>query len=219
LRYTSPHPIFFDAGLIRAHAELSSLCPHVHLPAQSGSDRVLEAMRRRYRSDELRRIAADLRSARPDLVLTTDLIVGFPGESDQDFNETLRLVDDVGFVDSYSFKYSARPGTRAATRSDGVAPERAQERLEALQSLQREQTIRYHRSRVGDDVEVLLAGSSRRGNQLSGRDPHHRIVNLSPSGGVVAGDFTWARVVEAPPHSLIGELLEPANLLDIASFR
>ncbi len=221
LRYTSPHPIFFDEGLIRAHGELESLCPHVHLPAQSGSDRILDAMRRRYTGDELRAIASALRGARPDLVVTTDLIVGFPGERDEDFADTLRLVQDIGFVDSYSFKYSARPGTRAPTLEDAVAPDRAQERLEALQALQRDLTIAYHRSRVGQDVEVLVEGWSRRGHQLSGRDPQHRIVNLEAPGeaGLEPGAFTWARVVEATPHSLLGEPLPPANLLGIASFR
>ncbi len=221
LRYTSPHPIFFDEGLIRAHGELETLCPHVHLPAQSGSDRILESMRRRYTGEALREIAAALRAARPDLVVTTDLIVGFPGERDEDFTDTLRLVKEVGFVDSYSFKYSARPGTRAPTLDDAVPPEVAQRRLEALQTLQRELTIRYHRGRVGEEVEVLLEGASRRGHQLSGRDPQHRIVNLEvpPESDLRPGDFTWARVVEATPHSLLGEALAPANLLEIASFR
>ncbi len=219
LRYTSPHPIFVDEGLVRAHGQLESLCPHVHLPAQSGSDPVLEQMRRRYTADELRTIAGDLRDARPDLVLTTDLIVGFPGERHADFEETLRLVRDVGFVDSYSFKYSARPETRAASLTDTVPPEVAQERLEELQALQRELTIAYHRRRVGEDVEVLLEGTSRRGDQLSGRDPQHRIVNFSgetPSDWA-PGDFVWAHVAEATPHSLIGEALPSADLLAIAS--
>jgi tRNA-2-methylthio-N6-dimethylallyladenosine synthase len=218
LRYTSPHPIFFDQGLIRAHGELESLCPHVHLPAQSGSDRVLEAMRRRYRADELREIAVALREARPDLVITTDLIVGFPSENDRDFDDTLRLVEEVGFVDSYSFKYSPRPETRAAELGGAVPPDLAQKRLEALQQLQRELTIRYHRSRIGDQVEVLLEGLSRRGNQLSGRDAYHRVVNLSGPCAQKPGDFAWAQVVEATPHSLIGEPVQPANLLEIASF-
>ena len=115
LRYVSPHPAFFDEGLVRAHGELASLQPHVHLPVQSGSDRVLERMRRRYTADDYRRLVDRLRAARPDLAVTTDLIVGFPGESDADFEATLALVRAVGFVDSFTFKYSPRPHTRAAT--------------------------------------------------------------------------------------------------------
>ena len=217
IRYTSPHPIFFDAALVRAHGELESLCPHVHLPAQSGSDRVLEAMRRRYTADELRGIAESLREARPDLVLTTDLIVGFPGETDADFEATLALVRDVGFVDSYSFKYSPRPGTAAAGLSEEVPPEVAQERLERLQDLQRTQTLAAHRARVGTWTEVLVTGASRRGGgQVQGRDPYHRVVNLS--GGEACaqaavpelGSFVLVEVVEATPHSLIGVALPQA---------
>ena len=215
LRYTSPHPIFFDEALVRAHGDLESLCPHVHLPAQSGSDRVLERMRRRYTADELRRIAASLRESRPDLVITTDLIVGFPGESEADFEATLALVRDVGFVDSYSFKYSERPGTGAVDLPDPVDPGVAQERLERLQDLQRSLTLAAHRARVGTWTEVLIAGESRRGGgQLQGRDPYRRVVNLAPAAsGALAGpplspgQRILVEVVDATPHSLIGVAL------------
>jgi tRNA-2-methylthio-N6-dimethylallyladenosine synthase len=215
IRYTSPHPSFFDTALVRAHAEIEALCPHVHLPVQSGSDAVLAHMRRRYtRRDFLASVEA-LRAARPELVLTTDLIVGFPGETDRDFCETLSLVREVGFVDSFSFKYSPRPGTPAAELSDSPAPELAQERLEELQALQREQTLTYHRSRIGQRTEVLVSGPSRRGGlQLSGRDPAHRVVNFeAPNGVVVApGSLQAVDVVEASPHSLIGSLAGPHRL-------
>ena len=131
IRYTSPHPLFFDEALIRAHGELERLCPHVHLPLQSGSNRILEAMRRRYTRERYLEIAAALRAARQDLVLTTDLIVGFPGESDADFEATLSIVEEAGFVDSFSFKYSPRPGTGAAEMEATVSGELAQERLDA----------------------------------------------------------------------------------------
>src|SRR5262245_19780797 len=162
LRYTSPHPIFFDEGLVRAHGELRSLQPHVHLPLQSGSDRVLARMRRRYDSAEYLRLVERLRAARPDLALTTDLIVGFPGETSAEFEETLRVVREAAFVDSYAFKYSPRPGTAAAELPDPVPAEEAQERLEALQTLQRSLTVAYHRRRVGEVVEVLVEGPSRK---------------------------------------------------------
>ncbi|MEN8184460.1 MAG: tRNA (N6-isopentenyl adenosine(37)-C2)-methylthiotransferase MiaB, partial [Myxococcota bacterium] len=200
LRYTSPHPIFFDEALIRAHAELPALQPHVHLPLQSGSDRVLERMRRRYDTGSYLALVARLREGRPDLAITTDLIVGFPGETRADFEDTLRVVREAAFVDSYSFKYSPRPGTKAAELEDPVAPEEAQERLARLQALQRELTLAYHRSRVGETTRVLVEGPSRHaggtgsaggpqaplsGGQLSGRDPYHRVVNFEAQPGTV----------------------------------
>jgi tRNA-2-methylthio-N6-dimethylallyladenosine synthase len=209
IRYTSPHPLFFDADLVRAHGELGALCPHVHLPLQSGSDTVLARMRRRYTGDGFRRTVEALRRARPDLALSTDLIVGFPGETDADFRATLHLVREVGFVDSYAFKYSARPGTPAACFEDAVEPGAAQARLEELQALQRELTLAAHRARVGQRTEVLVTGPSRRGgHQLAGRDPYHRIVNFeAPPGALVeAGSLQPVTLVEATPHSLIGQL-------------
>jgi len=207
LRYTSPHPAFFDEGLVRAHGELETLQPHVHLPVQSGSDRVLDRMRRRYTTGDYRRLVDRLRAARADLVVTTDLIVGFPGESDADFAATLALVREVGFVDHFSFKYSPRPNTRAASFDDPVDPELASARLEELQDLQRELTLRYHRSRVGATSEVLVEGESRRGGQASGRDPYHRVVNLAVTADAppAPGSLLPVRVLEATPHSLIAE--------------
>jgi tRNA-2-methylthio-N6-dimethylallyladenosine synthase len=209
IRYTSPHPLFFDAELIRAHGEVERLCPHVHLPVQSGSDRVLEAMRRRYTRVEYLRIIAALRAARPDIALTTDLIVGFPGEKDTDFRATLELVEEVGFVDHYSFKYSPRPGTAAAEHPDAVPPELAQERLVELQDLQRRLTLDYHRRRVGQPTRILVEGATRRGeSQLRGRDPYHRVVNVAaPAAGAspLAGQMLDVDLVDATPHSLIGE--------------
>jgi tRNA-2-methylthio-N6-dimethylallyladenosine synthase len=213
LRYTSPHPIFFDEGLIRAHADIPAVQPHVHLPLQSGSDRVLEQMRRRYGAASYLDLVARLRAARPDLAVTTDLIVGFPGETAADFEETLRVVREAAFVDSYSFKYSPRPGTRAAELEAVVSADEAQERLERLQALQRELTLAYHRRRVGETTQVLVEGPSRRpdgptgrGRQLAGRDPYHRVVNFeAPAGAAEAGAYVPVRLVEASPHSLIGE--------------
>ncbi len=221
LRYTSPHPIFFDDDLIAAHAELPSLCPHVHLPVQSGSDAVLARMRRRYRADDVRRLSSRLRAARPDLALTTDVIVGFPGETERDFSDTLALVEDIGFVDSYSFKYSARPGTLAPGLDDRVSEAEAQVRLEALQAVQRGLTIAYHRGRVGTETEVLLEGPSRKGAQLQGRDPQHRIVHIDPEGfpGAGPGDFLRVHVAESTPHSLLGAPAAPAVPLPTRAFR
>ena len=211
IRYTSPHPLFFDEALIRAHGELERLCPHVHLPLQSGSNRILEAMRRRYTRERYLEIAEALRRARPDLVLTTDLIVGFPGETEADFEQTLSIVEAAGFVDSYCFKYSPRPGTSAADLGDVVAGDRAQERLVRLQVLQSRLTLAYHQSRVGQETRVLVDGASRHGGQqVSGRDPHLRVVNLDPAPdrALLPGDFVAARIVAATPHSLRAIALE-----------
>jgi tRNA-2-methylthio-N6-dimethylallyladenosine synthase len=207
IRYTSPHPIFFDEALVHAHGAIEALCPHVHLPVQSGSDAVLGRMRRRYRADEIRALADRLRAARGDLVLTTDLIVGFPGESDADFEATLALVRDVGFVDGFSFKYSPRPGTAAAEMGDSVPAGVAQERLEVLQAQLRAQTLAYHRSRVGGLAEVLVEGRGRRVRQLTGRDAWHRLVHLDAGEfpDAAPGLLVGVRVAEATPHSLLGE--------------
>jgi len=212
IRYTSPHPLFYDEALLAAHRGLPKLAPHVHLPVQSGSDRILAAMRRRYGRERYLEIVAGLRRARPDLALTTDLIVGFPGETEADFEATLALVREAGFVDSFSFKYSPRPGTAAVELHGAVPPEEAQRRLERLQALQKEQTRAYHESRVGETVRVLVEGGSRRGGgQWAGRDPQNRVVNveLPPAAGVEAGALLDVRIVAATPHSLLGEPLDP----------
>jgi len=216
LRYTSPHPIFFDSDLIEAHGDLPALCPHVHLPVQSGSDAMLRRMRRRYDADAYRSLVQRLRRVRPDIALTTDLIVGAPGESDADFRATLDLVREVRFVDGFSFKYSPRPGTAAALDPDTVGPAEAQARLEELQSLQRGLTLAAHRARVGQVTEVLAEGQSRRaGNQRTGRDPYHRVVNFADTADppAAAGSLLLLELVEATPHSLIGQAPEPQTLV------
>jgi tRNA-2-methylthio-N6-dimethylallyladenosine synthase len=208
IRYTSPHPAFFDEELVRAHGELPKLCPHVHLPAQSGSDAVLARMRRPYTAADYRALCDRLRASRADIAITTDLIVAFPGETEADFRATLALVREVGFVDAYSFKYSPRPGTPASDFADPIDPAIAQARLEELQDLLRSLTLAAHRSRVGGETEVLVEGASRRGaGQASGRDPYHRVVNLAVGAEVALapGDVVRVRIAETTPHSLIGE--------------
>ncbi|MCP5059504.1 MAG: tRNA (N6-isopentenyl adenosine(37)-C2)-methylthiotransferase MiaB [bacterium] len=210
IRYTSPHPLFFDEALVRAHAEVPELCPHVHLPLQSGSDRMLDAMRRRYTAEEYMRWAEALKAARPGLVLTTDVIVGFPGETEADFQATLALVEALAFVDAYTFKYSPRPGTPAAQLTEGsVAADVAQDRLERLQDLLRRLTLDAHRARVGETTEILVEGPSRRATerpdqpvQIRGRDPQHRLVNAEHSAP--GGSLVRVEIVDATPHSLIG---------------
>ena len=224
IRYTSPHPLFYDDALVSAHGRLEHLCPNVHLPVQSGSNRILERMRRRYTRERYFEIVASLRVARPDVAITSDLIVGFPGETEADFEQTLDLVRVAGLVDSFSFKYSPRPGTGAAEMDEEVPPEVAQDRLERLQAQQRDQTLAYHQSRVGQEALILVEGPSRRGgHQVSGRDLQHRVVNLDlradldPGQQVQPGTRLPARIVEATPHSLLAEPLDPALRPDPAA--
>jgi len=214
LRYISPHPIFYDEDLIRAHAEIEVLCPHIHLPVQSGSSRILERMRRRHTADEYRQLVERLRASRPDIAITTDLIVGFPGETDADFDDTLALVREVSFTDAFIFKYSPRPGTAAVSLKGEVPDTVAQARLEELQELQRTRTLDAHRARVGEVAEILVEGPSRRGGaQLSGRDPFHRIVNFSAEAesSPAPGSLIQVEIVDATPHSLIGVWNEGAE--------
>jgi tRNA-2-methylthio-N6-dimethylallyladenosine synthase len=216
IRFTSPHPMFMTPDLVRCFAEVEELCPHIHLPVQSGSTRILEAMRRRYTREEFVELVRALRAARPELAVTTDLIVGFPAESRGDFEQTLSLVREVGFADSFSFKYSERPGTPAARRGlVPVDPGEAQARLEELQSLQRGLTRAYQRSRVGSRTPVLVEGPARHGERR-GRCPQNRIVNFRPlEPEPLAGTIVDVDVRAATPHSLLGEQVDaraPARL-------
>jgi len=213
IRFTSPHPLFMGEDLIRCYAEVPELCPHIHLPVQSGSSRVLEAMRRRYDRARYLGIVEQLRQARPQLSITTDIIVGFPGETREDFEQTLSLMEEVAFTDSFSFKYSPRPGTPATRRAlVPIAPEEAQTRLEELQTLQRRLTLAAHRRRVGTRVPVLVEGQSRRGGgQQCGRCPQNRVVNFTCSEPVPAGRALEIYVSGATPHSLLGEVVAVAR--------
>lgn len=210
IRYTSPHPLFFDEELLAAHGDLEKLCPHVHMPVQSGSDRMLERMRRRYTRGDYLGIVERLRALCPDVVLTTDLIVGFPGESDDEFRETLSLIEEVGFIDSYSFKYSRRPHTKALEYAAvEIAPEMIKNRLAELQEVQRKLTLDYHFSRVGKRAEIRVEGpSAQRPDQIRGRDLYHRVVNVNLVSAEAKvpqpGSYLEVEVVEATPHSLIG---------------
>jgi tRNA-2-methylthio-N6-dimethylallyladenosine synthase len=197
--------MFMTPELVRCFAEVEPLCPHLHLPVQSGSTRVLQAMNRRYTREEFCAGVAALRRARPDLALTTDLIVGFPGETREEFRETLELVGEVGFTDSFSFKYSERPGTPAQRRGlRPIDPGEAQDRLEELQAVQRELTQAYQRSRIGSRTSVLVEGPARHG-QLRGRCPHNRVVNFRPTAPPPGpGRLVDVDVTAASPHSLLG---------------
>jgi tRNA-2-methylthio-N6-dimethylallyladenosine synthase len=208
VRYTTSHPREFTQRLIDAHAELEKLAPHVHLPVQSGSDRVLAAMKRGYTTLEYRSIVRRLRKARPGISLSSDLIVGFPGETDADFAATLKLVEEAGFDGSFSFLYSPRPGTPAAELADATPREEKLERLQRLQQLLERQARSISEAMVGSVQRILVEGPSKKNPQeLAGRTANNRVLNF-PGSPRLVGSFVNARVTEVRPHSLRGVLAE-----------
>ena len=207
IRYTTSHPREFTQRLIDAHAQLEKLAPHVHLPVQSGSDRVLSAMKRGYTVLEYRSIVRRLRKARPDLSLTSDFIVGFPGETEADFEATLALAREAAFDGSFSFLYSARPGTPAAGLSDKTSPDVKSDRLQRLQALLDAQYREASEAMVGTTQRVLVEGiSKRRDSELAARTPNNRIVNF-PGAPARVDTFVDVRIDAVVSHSLRGELL------------
>jgi tRNA-2-methylthio-N6-dimethylallyladenosine synthase len=208
IRYTTSHPKDMDADLIDAHGEVEELMPYLHLPVQSGSDKVLAAMNRRYSGDDYRRIAEKLRRARADIALATDFIVGFPGETDADFEATLRLVDDIGFAQAYAFKYSPRPGTPAAGMTGQVDEAVKASRLKTLQDLLDARQLAFNATSVGAVMEVLFDRPGKRPGQLAGRSPYMQAVHVDPPdgrGGVI-GSIARVGIVEAHGNSLKGHL-------------
>jgi tRNA-2-methylthio-N6-dimethylallyladenosine synthase len=208
IRYTTSHPREFTQRLIDAHAELPSLAPHVHLPVQSGADRVLAAMKRGYTALEYRSIARRLRKARPGLSLSSDFIVGFPGETEADFAATLALARELQFDGSFSFLYSPRPGTPAAELCDATPQAVKRERLQRLQALLEAQARAVSESMVGGLERVLVEGPARKGHgELAGRTANNRVVNF-PGDAALIGRFADVRVTAALSHSLRGECLD-----------
>ncbi len=205
IRYTTSHPRDMDADLIAAHGEVPELMPYLHLPAQSGSDRVLAAMNRRYRADDYRRLVDRLRARRPDLALSSDFIVGFPGEDEADFAATLALAREVGFAQAYCFKYSPRPGTPAADADDQVEEAVKEARLAELQAVISAAQSAFNRATVGRVVEVLLERPGRHPGQLVGRSPHNQSVHVA-AAPALAGELVRVRILRAKSHSLEGAL-------------
>ena len=204
IRYTTSHPREFSDRLIAAHAQLPKLASHVHLPVQAGSDRILMAMKRGYTAMEYRSIIRRLRQAAPSISITSDFIVGFPGENDEDFERTLRLVQEVGFDDSYSFVYSARPGTPAASLPDETPEAVKLERLRRLQALVQAQAKAISEAMVGTRQQVLVEGASRRNSaELAGRAANNRVVNFPGSRDLI-GRMVEVEIVEALAHTLRG---------------
>jgi tRNA-2-methylthio-N6-dimethylallyladenosine synthase len=209
IRYTTSHPSDVDDELIAAHREVPKLMPFLHLPAQSGSDRILALMNRRHTARDFRVIVERLRSARPDLALSTDLIVGHPGESEDDFQATLDFVEEIRFAQAFSFKYSPRPGTPAASASGQVPEEAKSERLAALQQLLTKQQREFNEASVGRVLPVLLEKPGRQKGQLVGRSPYLQSVHVEATPELV-GQIVPALISGASLSSLSGSIAEVA---------
>jgi tRNA-2-methylthio-N6-dimethylallyladenosine synthase len=206
VRYTTSHPREFTQRLIDAHRDLEKLAPHVHLPVQSGSDRVLAAMKRGYTALEYRSIVRRLRQARADISLSSDFIVGFPGETEADFAATLKLARDANFDASFSFIYSPRPGTPAAELSDQVTKDEKLDRLQRLQAQLESQARAISDAMVGTTQRVLVEGFSKKdATELAGRTGNNRVVNF-PGDAALRHSYVDVRITAALPHSLRGEL-------------
>ncbi|GJD51318.1 tRNA-2-methylthio-N(6)-dimethylallyladenosine synthase [Methylobacterium crusticola] len=205
LRYTTSHPRDMDDALIAAHRDLPALMPYLHLPVQSGSDRILAAMNRRHDADTYRRLIDRVRAARADIALSSDFIVGFPGETDADHAATLRLVEETGFASAYSFKYSPRPGTPAAESGDAVPEDVKRARLAELQDLLEGQRQAFNRAAVGRTVEVLMEKPGRHPGQVAGKSPYLQAVQVEADPAAI-GTVVPVRILRAGANSLFGEV-------------
>ena len=208
IRYTTSHPLEFSDSLIQAHAEVPELVKHLHLPVQSGSDRILSAMKRNHTALEYKSKLRKLRAAVPGICISSDFIVGFPGETEKDFEQTMKLIEDVGFDFSYSFVYSQRPGTPAADLADDTPEERKKERLIALQHRLKQQGFEISRQMVGSTQRILVTDYSKKDpGELQGRTENNRIVNFRCDNPQLIGQFADVHIDAAQPHSLRGSLL------------
>jgi tRNA-2-methylthio-N6-dimethylallyladenosine synthase len=215
IRFTSPHPHEFTADVIDAMAECDSVCEHIHFPMQSGSDRVLRAMRRSYRSDRYLSWLRRIRAAIPDVAVTTDIIVGFPGETEEDFRQTLAVTEAAGFDAAFTFQYSPRPGTAAWNYPDAVPKAVVQERFDRLVAMQEEISLAKNMALVGSKVEVLVEGEGRKG-RLAGRTRTNKLVHFD--GEHEPGTFTNVSITHAHPHHLLGEAVSVVPASAAAGF-
>jgi tRNA-2-methylthio-N6-dimethylallyladenosine synthase len=205
VRFMTSHPSDFTQDIVDAIETQTKLCDHVHLPVQSGSTRVLRAMQRTYTREEYLEKIAILRAAKRPISITTDIIVGFPGETHEDFDETLRLLDDVQYDGMFSFKYSPRPNTASLSMNDPVPEEEKGRRLAMLQEKQRQIQAVRNAALIGQTFEVLVSGKSRRENQWSGHTSSHRVLNFTSLQKELLGHYVQVRVTGAGPNSLLGE--------------
>lgn len=207
IRFTTSHPMDFSDNLVQAYADIPALVDHLHLPVQSGSDRILEAMKRGHTADAYRERIKKLRAVRPNISLSSDFIVGFPGETQQEFDETMALIDEIGFDTSFSFIYSARPGTPAAGLVDEVPEATKKTWLQTLQARIRAQADVISHGMVGTSQRVLVMSEARKGDgQLAARTENNRVVNFDGPQTLI-GDFADVQITEALPNSLRGRLL------------
>ena len=204
LRYMTSHPSDMNEALIAAHRDLPQLMPYLHLPVQSGSDRILKAMNRKHKADAYRRIIDEMRKARPDIALSSDFIVGYPGETDADFAATMQLVRDTGYAAAYSFKYSPRPGTPAAEKGKQVPDKVMNERLHELQALIREQQTRFNFETVGKTVDVLIEKTGREPGQIGGKSPYLQAVHLDGPASLI-GSIIPVKIIGIMSNSLTGQ--------------
>ena len=204
IRYTTSHPNDMTQGLIDAHGDVATLMPFLHLPVQSGSDRILKAMNRSHGRDSYRRVLDRVRAVRPDIALSGDFIVGFPGETEADFAETLSLVDAVGYAQAFSFKYSPRPGTPAATLADQIAPEVMDERLQRLQAALNRDQQAFNRATLGQRCTILVERRGKLPGQMLGKSPWLQSVHLI--GDHQVGDLVEVDLVRADPNSMAGQI-------------
>lgn len=202
LRYTTSHPRDMDDSLIAAHKNLGMLMPYLHLPVQSGSDRILKAMNRQHKADDYLHLIDRIRKARPDIAFSGDFIVGFPGETDEDFEATMKLVREVGYSSAYSFKYSPRPGTPGATMKDHIEEKVKDERLQRLQALILDQQHQFLQSKIGQRIEVLVEKVGRHEGQMVGRSPWLLPVAVSTNAKI--GEIIAVDVTDASSNSLLG---------------
>lgn len=202
LRYTTSHPRDMDDSLIAAHGNLEMLMPYLHLPVQSGSDRILKAMNRQHKAADYLKLIDRIRQVRPDIAFSGDFIVGFPGETDEDFEATMKLVEEVGYSSAYSFKYSPRPGTPGATMKNHVDESVKDERLQRLQTLILDQQHRFLKSKIGERVEVLVEKAGRHDGQMVGRSPWLLPVVVSTNAKI--GEIIPVDITKALPNSLFG---------------
>lgn len=211
IRYTTSHPVEFSERLIATYETVPELVSQVHLPVQSGSDRILAAMKRGHTTLEYLSKIRKLRAARPDVSISSDFIVGFPGETQRDFDDTMKLIDKVDFDNAFSFIYSARPGTPAAALDDGVSKEEKKHRLAILQRRIGEQTQEKSRAMLGTEQKVLVTGKSKKTSaEMSGRTENNRVVNF-PGDSALVGQFVRVNITEVLPNSLRGKLTEQEN--------
>jgi tRNA-2-methylthio-N6-dimethylallyladenosine synthase len=204
LRYTTSHPRDMDEMLFAAHRDIPQVMPYLHLPVQSGSDQTLAAMNRKHTADEYRRVIDRLRGARPDIALSSDFIVGFPGETDRDFADTIRLITNIGYSQAYSFKYSTRPGTPAATENQ-VPMAVKDERLTALQQLLRAQQAAFNHSKNGSTMPVLFERLGKYDGQVVGRSPYMQAVHAVAPQRIIGSEVA-CRIVDVHNNSLRGEI-------------